>query len=418
MTTTAHPDDAGTSGPHGTFGTHGTRAVDRELQRDARAWQRFTGMKYTQALRLMQHPLAQGILGERISARRLVRVLTEHPVLQDRNAEDSATLLGERGLYQAGVESLQVSDEDDYLTVVLAAEVLRMFTPAPAQAGSQAGGRVSSYNLKHRAEHYLGGVTKGFSYVSNGKLIWAAAALGLEVVDSDPDAESPNPQIGVDVLQVDYMRRLETPRSGPRAHQHRPPGYLYLKAALEQYADTGETPARWDGTDSDAEPQTSAFHEWLIAQADPAGGFGTFGSVERLAADYRAGVAEGDHRVAATGADLLAILDELSVVGEFRAVAGRTVASWLQSNTDETTLRTERTDHHASDHGGWGAGSGTTARTEYACPCGQGRIVEERDDIPGFRDHSVYLDCDECRAHWRLVGGSAVLEPVPAASAA
>ncbi|MDN3311775.1 hypothetical protein QWJ90_12630 [Microbacterium oryzae] len=396
--------------PAGTREAHGTRAVDRELQRDARAWQRFTGMKYTQALRLMQHPLAQGILGERISARRLVRVLTEHPVLQDPNAGEGATLLGEHGLYRAGVEALRADDEHDFLTVVLTAEVLRMFTPAPAH------GKASSYGLKARAESYLGGILKGFSYVSNGKLIWAAAALGLEVVDGDPDAESPNPQVGIDALQVDYMRRMETPRSEPRAHQHRPPGYLYLKAALEHYAETGKTPARWDGVDASSLPQTSPFHEWLIAQVDPAGGAGSFGSLERLAYDYRAGVAEGDHRVAATGTDLLAILDELGVDGEVRVIAGRTVAAWMRSNTDETTLRPERTDHLASDHEGWGAGSGTTSRTEYACPCGQGRIVEEHDDIPGFRDHSVFLDCDECRAHWRLVDGSAVLEPLSAES--
>lgn len=205
------------------------------------------------------------------------------------------------------------------------------------------------------------------------------------------------------------------PRSEPRAHQHRPPGYLYLKAALEHYAETGKTPARWDGVDAATLPQTSPFHEWLIAQVDPAGGAGSFGSLERLAYDYRAGVAEGDHRVAATGADLLAILDELGVDGEVRVVAGRTVAAWMRSNTDEQTLHPERTDHLASDHEGWGAGSGTTSRTEYDCPCGQGRIVEERDDIPGFRDHSVFLDCDECRAHWRLVDGSEVLEPGPTA---
>lgn len=74
----------------------------------------------------------------------------------------------------------------------------------------------------------------------------------------------------------------------------------------------------------------------------------------------------------------------------------------------------ERIDRSVHEHEGWGAGSGTVERVEYRCPCGQGQIVEEHDNIAGFRDHSVYLDCDECRSHWRIVDGSAVLEPIPA----
>ena len=45
---------------------------------------------------------------------------------------------------------------------------------------------------------------------------------------------------------------------------------------------------------------------------------------------------------------------------------------------------------------GYGAGSGDTERYEYECPCGKGRIIEEHDNIPGFRDHDVYFDCGIC----------------------
>jgi hypothetical protein len=57
-------------------------------------------------------------------------------------------------------------------------------------------------------------------------------------------------------------------------------------------------------------------------------------------------------------------------------------------------------------------------RYEYHCPCGDGRIIEEHDNVPGFRDHDVWIDCDKCRAEWRFVSSKAVrkwgLEPIPA----
>ena len=34
--------------------------------------------------------------------------------------------------------------------------------------------------------------------------------------------------------------------------------------------------------------------------------------------------------------------------------------------------------------------------------------VEEHDNVPDFREHDVWLDCDECRAEWRFVDGKSV----------
>lgn len=53
-------------------------------------------------------------------------------------------------------------------------------------------------------------------------------------------------------------------------------------------------------------------------------------------------------------------------------------------------------------HSGYGAGSGDTEVYHYECPCGKGKIVEEHDNIPGFRDHDVYLDCAECSKKYKL----------------
>ena len=59
-------------------------------------------------------------------------------------------------------------------------------------------------------------------------------------------------------------------------------------------------------------------------------------------------------------------------------------------------MRTKMVSQKIEDHSGYGAGEGTTEYYEYECPCGEGRIVEEHDNIPGFREHDVYLLCKKC----------------------
>ena len=53
-------------------------------------------------------------------------------------------------------------------------------------------------------------------------------------------------------------------------------------------------------------------------------------------------------------------------------------------------------------HSGYGAGEGDTERYEYECPCGKGKIVEEHDNIPGFRGHDVWIKCKECSKKYHL----------------
>ena len=50
----------------------------------------------------------------------------------------------------------------------------------------------------------------------------------------------------------------------------------------------------------------------------------------------------------------------------------------------------------------YGFGGGDVEHYEYACPCGKGSIVEEHDNIPGFRDHSVRILCDECSQKYEI----------------
>ena len=65
-------------------------------------------------------------------------------------------------------------------------------------------------------------------------------------------------------------------------------------------------------------------------------------------------------------------------------------------------MRTELVSSSEENHPGYGAGSGDTERYEYYCPCGKGRVIEEHDNIPGFRDHDVWLDCEECEKTYTI----------------
>ena len=65
-------------------------------------------------------------------------------------------------------------------------------------------------------------------------------------------------------------------------------------------------------------------------------------------------------------------------------------------------MRTRKIVSQTDPHVGYGAGSGDTEYYEYECPCGKGRIIEEHDNIPGFREHDVYLMCDQCKQKYRL----------------
>ena len=40
---------------------------------------------------------------------------------------------------------------------------------------------------------------------------------------------------------------------------------------------------------------------------------------------------------------------------------------------------------------------------EYLCPCGQGKIVEER--VPGFGDWYTQIECPQCQKKYDLIEG-------------
>lgn len=396
-----------------TTSAHPSSARSRELERDIRAWKKFTGMKHTEAVRVVDHPLAQGILGDRICARDVIRVLTEHPILSgvDEESDGSrrATHLGYGGLHSAQAGQQPLIEPDRYLVVILSAEFLRAFTRTTTPQAES-----SSYNLKHTAEQFLGEHLAEYSYINNGQIIWAAAALGLPVAESLPGELSSDAQFGLPPDEVDYARRMRrnTRASGPviRAHHHRPPGYLHLQRALEQYKLTGETPARWDGIDHSAEPSTSPFHAWLVDQAEHSEMLAAFGTRDAFLVDYREGARTGAHRVATEPQDLLEILHALGTDTRTFGIARGLELEWGARSGTKKGIRTERVHEAHSEHDGWGAGDGDIEKYEYLCPCENGRILEEHDNIPGFREHDVRIMCSECSKHWKFAAGKSMRE--------
>ena len=134
-----------------------------------------------------------------------------------------------------------------------------------------------------------------------------------------------------------------------------------------------------------------------------------------LARDYSAGVRDSDHRIAHTATELLTIFREVPHSPEAYDAVVTSIAECMRTGPSPAPIRTEPVSESKDDHQGWGAGSGTTERYEYLCPCGAGTIIEEHDNIPGFREHDVRIFCDKCREEWRFVEGRGVrdwaLEP-------
>lgn len=375
---------------------------DRKVQQDARAWKELTGSNYTTALRQIESPLAQGLLGERISARQLINTLNDHPLI---GADGGEWVLGEAGFYADTQWSFDRTR--DYVELALITEFLRMFTPI--RAGETPS--VSSYSLKHTAEKFLKPHCRS---VSNGRIIWAAAALGLPMVEDG----GLNLLVGVSEQEHAYVRRIVIEERQAKGHQHRPAGFTHLGTALEQHAAGELVLGRWEKP----EPSTEVypFHEWLMQQA------GRGDVVGDLAGNYFAGVEGSYHRIAVTAQDVLDILRELSAMSEAFDSALEAIVEWARIAPPELrgdmSLRTERITSSKEDTSGWGAGPGTIERYEHLCPCGRGLIVEEHDNTPGFREHDVIIECDKCRASWRRVPSLPVrgwrVEPQPLGEAA
>lgn len=45
---------------------------------------------------------------------------------------------------------------------------------------------------------------------------------------------------------------------------------------------------------------------------------------------------------------------------------------------------------------GYGSHIGEISIRTFECPCGKGTVVYEHDDIPGFKQRNVFLNCSKC----------------------
>lgn len=361
--------------------------LDRASQQDARAWCALTGAKYTAAKRQIDSPYAQGFLGDRVSARDLVAVLTDHPLV---GADGDVPILGDNG-YDDDTP-WRFNGQTDYIELALVVDALRMLTPT-----TEADAAVSSYRLKHTVEKLL---APHCSYVSNGRLIWAAAALGLPLLETETGG--PNLLVGVSEPEHDYVRQLVDGISPPRAHHHRPAGLLHLQEALARCVAGEPAAPRW--VRPAPKPLAAPFHDWLSAQAarhDPIGD---------IARDYAAGVAYNEHGLAASADDLLAILSSVSPSPAAYDAAVAAIAEWFKANPEAKPVRTTFVTRSSQEVAGYGGadGEGDMERLVYLCPCGAGEVIEEHDNIPGFRDHSVHLTCGRCRTEWDFAPGRSV----------
>ena len=376
--------------------TSSNHTHSRALQQDAKAWAAFTGCNYTAALRQMNDPRAQGFLGERMSARQLITTLKDHILIGDDGDEH---VLGEWGFYAD--DPFQFNQKTDYVELALTADMLRMFTPLAESATPEVG----SYSLKHTVENFL---RPHFSYITNGRLIWAAAALGLPIAEYDRDG-GPNLLVGIPEREHDYVRRMvRTGQNQPQGHHHRPPGYKHLHEALQRCAAGEPVGERW--VRSAPKVESAPFHDWLVLQAhrdDPVGD---------VARDYAAGVRDSDHRIARTAEELMQIFEETGYSLDAYRAAEEAVSEWNKVTIAAAPLRTQQISSSSADTEGYGAGAGTMQRLEFFCPCGEGKVVEEHDNTPGFREHDVWIECDKCRAEWRFLSDRSVrdwaLEPI------
>lgn len=369
---------------------------DRMIQQDARAWAKITAINYTTALRQLESPWAQGFLGERVCARQLIETLDTHELV---GADEVGFVLGEDGYYAD--TAWDFNGRTDFIELALLVEFLRMFTPVTVGKKCD----VSSYDLKRTAEDFLGKYLTSASYVTNGRLIWAAGALGIPM--DKPEGFTKNLMIGISEREHDYVKRMVCAgQTKPQAHHHRPIGLTHLQSALDQCLAGEPVTNRW------VQPlraiESFMFHEWLLRQIP------RDDTVGHLADDYSVGIHGGDHPIARTPAELQKIVSGVRTTYDahhYAVVAGNEWFEDLYSTNSLTregdaTFRTPSISSRTEELRGKDAGAGVRIRLEYLCPCEceQGRIVETLYTAPDSREFDVRMDCDSCRPHFRFVG--------------
>lgn len=373
--------------------THSTPT--RAHQQDARAWANFTGCKYTEALRQMQSPLAQGLLGERVSARTLIETLEDHEVVGSHGGDP---VLGDSGYYVE--ESFTFDGKTDFIKLALVTEVLRMFTPIPETSTPE----VITFGLKHTAEVFLGHYDQAYSYVSTGELIWAAAAMGLQLSTTDAEGVGsgfgPHLWVGIAEREYDYVDRMVRSEIEPDGHHYRPARYTRLQDVLSRAVAGEIVTDDWTPPAPDETP--TPFHDWLTRQTDRDDPVGD------VARDYATSVHWSEHGIAGTPGDLLAMFNEVDYAPKAYDALVRAITEYMRTDPAAAPFRTVQDTVDTWEADGFGTGAWAVERVSYLCPCGDGDIIEMRKTIMSEDEDEVFIVCHRCINDWEFAPNRSV----------
>ena len=59
-------------------------------------------------------------------------------------------------------------------------------------------------------------------------------------------------------------------------------------------------------------------------------------------------------------------------------------------------MRTKEIGRYRKTGVGFGRDRGEILEIRFECPCGKGCIIEEHDEIPGFKNKDVFIRCPDC----------------------
>lgn len=371
-------------------------APTRAQQQDARAWAKFTGCNYTSALRQMQSPLAQGILGERVSARHLIKTLEEHELLRYDEAMvgSGQAMLGPYGYISPTPFSF--NGETDYIDLAVITEALRMFAPTSETVAPE----IASSSMTLTVDWFLGPLSVGLSDGQQGKVIWAAAAMGLQLSTTDPrgfksEKMGASLWLGVSEREHDYVRRMVArfPDDAPTVDRYRPAGYTFLRNALEKVVAGEQVTETWVRPEPVKE-EPNPFHDWLITEAVCE----HYAGVE----DYAASVHDSDYLPIRTPTELVAIVLEKYESKPKSDGVLLAIAEWMRLEPSAEPIRTPQMDMDTWEADGFGAGAWHVDRVNYPCLCGRGDIIEMRKIIMGEDEDEVTIDCRRCIKDWEF----------------
>lgn len=349
------------------------RAPNRSQQQDAKAWAAYTGCTYTAALRQMMSPMAQGILGSRISARHLIATLKNHELIGIENKHSVAPLYDPEGVRTTRFGTTwPFNGKTDYVELAMIVDFLRMFDTIEFNHPDE-GAR--SYSLKHTAEYYL---DPHLRYVSNGQAIWAAAALGIPLID-DEDHEGSNVYIGINYHEHRYVRNRgrRDNEEVPHAHHYRPAGFDYLREGLDRAAAGELITEKWIEPEVDTTPKP--FHEWMVKNRgrDTITGF--------LATHYCAGIEDSDHDMAVHPGDFIDIMNHSGADWNFRRAGYGVVRDYYRAFPDTPPIRP----HHLELRSDLGY------EFPSSCPCGQGYVEKDEAGL-------MVNNCERCSMDWHF----------------